>query len=129
MGSDVERRRELLARVTEANKRTRALEQQLEAADNVVRFHVTRHVQTVSELLADIDARSIEMPPANTEDRRQFERDLATLEDEISFAEAKLEAARAEEREDESDEMRANARAAARQTSALDDEVGGRKRT
>lgn len=125
MSTDIEHRRELLARVTEANKRIRALEAQLEAGDNVIRFHMTRHVQTVAELAADINARSIDMPAAHTEDRRQFERDLAALEDEIAFAESKLEAARAEEREDESAELRANARAAPAQRSALEDEIGG----
>jgi hypothetical protein len=125
MTSDIERRRELLGRVTDANRRIRALDERLASADNVIRFRMTRHVQTVTELASDIDARSIEMPPADTEDRRQFERDLAALEDEISFAEAKLEAAGADEREDASDELRANMRAAPAQASALRDEIGG----
>jgi predicted nucleic acid-binding Zn-ribbon protein len=119
MESDIDRRRELVQRLVRANARIRELQQEVEAAGNVVHFRMTRHVQSVTELLADLDARSIDMPAAHTDERRQLERDLAALEDEIAFVEAKLEAARAEESGDLRREARANARAATAQVSAV----------
>jgi hypothetical protein len=121
---DVDRRRELLRRLDDANARVRVQQDVLAGANTVIRVRLTRHVQSVTELLTDLDARSIEMPAAHTAERRQFERDLSALEHEIGFVEAKFRAARAEERGDVRAEARANARAAAAQVSVLRSEIG-----
>jgi uncharacterized membrane protein len=124
MGSDVDARRELQTRLERANARIQSLEVEVEAAPNVVRFRTTRHVQSLKELAADLDRRSLEIPPEHTDERLQFERDLGVLEHETAFAEAKLEAARAEERGDEHGEAHADVVAAAAQSSAIRDELG-----
>jgi hypothetical protein len=122
--SDVYRRRELLRRLDDANARVRVQQDVLSGANTVIRVRLTRHVESVTELLTDLDARSIEMPAAHTAERRQFERDLSALEHEIEFVEAKFRAARAEERGDLRAAARADARAAAAQASVLRSEIG-----
>ncbi len=121
--SDVVRRRELLRKMERANARMHGLRAEVEARGDIVRFRMTRHVQWVTELLVDLNARSVDMPAANTYDRRRLERDLRSLEDEIGIAESKLEAARAEEQEVVRPGPEATKRAVRAEASALRSEL------
>ncbi len=71
---------------------------------------MARRLGSLDELAVDLDARSREMPAAGTHARRMFERDLGSLEDEITLGVAELASATAEERGDARLEMRADIR-------------------
>jgi uncharacterized membrane protein len=120
--NDVERRRQLLERLGAMNARMRRLETEVDSADNVTRFHMERHLQSVSELLVDVNARAVAMP-AEAGAPRQLERDVAAAEDELAAVEAKLVAVRAEARGDTAGAVRADLRAKAAWGSALRDEL------
>ncbi|MGZ8620129.1 MAG: hypothetical protein ACXWYE_09520, partial [Actinomycetota bacterium] len=122
MRTDVERRRQLLEGLGRMNARMRRLETEVDAADNVTRFHMQQHVQSLSELLVDVNARAIAMPD-EAGAPRQLERDVAAAEDELAAVEAKLVAARAEGRGDTAAAVRADLRAMAAWGSALRDEL------
>lgn len=128
MNIDVYAPGELPRRLDDAKARAQLLHTALDQADHVIVIRLTRHVETVDELLADLDARATAIAATDTAGRRQFERDLEALEAEIAFVEDKFRAERAEERGDAHDESRANARAAADQASALRSEIGPRRR-
>jgi hypothetical protein len=121
--SDVVRRSELLHRLDAANTRCHALAAEVEAAGDIVRFRMGRPVQFVMELLVELNARSIDMPAAHTDERRRLEHDLGSLEGEIANAEAKLRAARAEEAADLRPGMHAELRAVREDLSALRSEL------
>jgi hypothetical protein len=106
MRTDVERRRQLLERLGRMNARMRRLEAEVDAADNVTR-HMERHLQSLSELLGDVNARAIAMPD-EAGATRQLERDVAAAEDELAAVEAKLAAVRAEGRGDTASAVRAD---------------------
>jgi hypothetical protein len=122
MTNDVQRRRQLLERLGGMNARMRRLETEVDAADNVTHFQMERHLQSVSELLADVNARAVAMPyEAGTP--RQLERDVAAAEDVLAAAEAKMVAVRAEARGDTVGAVRADLRAMAARGAALRDEL------
>lgn len=125
MRKDVERRRQLLETLGGMNARMRRLKAEVDAADNVTRFHMERHVQSLSELLVDVNARAIAMPD-QAGAPRQLERDVAAAEDELAAVEAKLVAVRAEGRGDSAAAVRADLRAMAAWESALRDELAPR---
>lgn len=131
MRKAVERRRQLLATLGGMNARMRRLEAEVDAADNVTRFHMERHVQSLSELLVDVNARAIAMPD-EAGAPRQLERDVAAAEDELAAVEAKLVAVRAEGRGDTAAAVRADLRAMAAwvidQVEGAPDPVGTRGR-
>ncbi len=97
----------------------------MDSADNVIRFRVERHVEAVEETLGDLNVRATDMPVPASYERRLFERRLRGLEFEIVSAEAKLEAARAEEQDDARGFVRASGRAMSAQRSALRAETAG----
>lgn len=125
MRTDVERRRQLLERLGRLNARMRRLEAEVDAADNVTRFHMERHLQSLSEILGDVNARAIAMPDEATAPR-QLEPDVAAAEDELAAAEEKLVAVRAEARGDTAAAVRADLRAMAAWGSALRAELSRR---
>jgi hypothetical protein len=125
MRTDVERRRQLLERVGRMNARMRRLEAEVGRADNTTRFHMERHLQSLSEFLVDVNARAIAMPD-EAGPPRQLERDAAAAEEELTAVEAKLVAVRAEGRGDIAAAVRADLRAMAAQGSALRDELAVR---
>jgi hypothetical protein len=125
MSDDVERR-DLVARLQVANDRMRRLRAEADRADNVIRFRVERHLEAAEETLVDLNVKAIDLPPAGTYARRHFERGLRRLESEIVFAEAKFEAAWAEENRDGRRFVRATDRAMNAQRSALSAEVAPR---
>lgn len=120
--TDVERRRVLLERLGGMNARMRRLEKEVDAADNVTRFHMERHVQSVSELLVDVNARMTAMSE-EAGATRQLERDVAAAEDELEAVEAKLVAVKAEARSDDAGAVRADLRAMAARGAVLRDEL------
>jgi hypothetical protein len=72
---------------------------------------MARYLESLHELVVDLNERSRQMPPAaDTYERRKFERDLGSLEDLIAVTLAEFAAANAEEQGDARQEMRADLR-------------------
>jgi hypothetical protein len=118
-------RDDLVARLRLANDRMRRLRRDVESADdNVIRFRVERHLEAAEETLEDLNARSADVPAVGSYERGLFERGVRRAESEIAFAEAKLEAAWAEEGHDPRRFVRATDRAMAAQLSVLAAEIG-----
>jgi hypothetical protein len=114
---------DLVSRVRVANERMRRLREDSGSADNVIRFRVERHLEAAEETLADLNVRATDVPAAGSYARRRLERDLCRVESEIVFAEAKVEAARAEESNDMRRFAGATHRAMSAQASALAAEI------
>ena len=95
----------------------------MDSANNVIQFRVERHAEAAEETLADLNVRVTDMPAAGSRDRQLLERNLGSLEFEIVAAEAKLEAARAEEKGDAHGFAQATSRAMSAQRSALRAEI------
>ena len=125
MSDDVERH-DLVARLQAANDRARRLRAEADRADNVIRLRVERHIEAAEETLVDLNVKAIALPAAGTYARRLFERGLRRLESEVVFAEARFEAAWAEENRDGRRFVRATDRAMKAQRSALSAEVARR---
>jgi hypothetical protein len=121
MSDDIEHG-DRVARLRVANERMRRLREDAESADNVVRFRVERHLEAAEETLGDLNVRATDVP-AGSYARRLLERGLCRVESEIVFAEAKLEAAWAEESHDMRRFARATHRAMSAQRSALSAEI------
>ena len=102
--------RELDARLGRANERIGRLRVATDRSGNVVRFRTARYLESLHELAVDLNERSKRMPPADTYERRTFERDLGSLEDQIAVTEAVFASATAEELGDASQQMRADIR-------------------
>jgi hypothetical protein len=100
--------RDLVARLDRANEEIDRLHMQLDRSGNVVRFRVTRYLESLDESAADLNAR--QMPPADTYERRKLERDLGSLEDLIAVTGAVFASATAEEQGNARQEMRADIR-------------------
>jgi hypothetical protein len=122
MSGDIEHR-DLVARLRVANEHMRRLREEAGSADNVIRFRVERHLEAAEETLGDLNVRATDVPAAGSYARRLLERGLRRAESEIVFAEAKLEAARAEESDDPHRVVRATRRAMSAQRSALSAEI------
>jgi hypothetical protein len=122
MTGDIEDR-ELDSRLRAANERIRRLRGGSWSADNVIRFRVERHLEAVEETLADLNVRAAVVPAAGSYARRLLERDLCGAEAEIVFAQAKMEAAFAEEDHDLRRFAGATHRAMSAQRSALAAEI------
>src|SRR4029450_6276546 len=117
--------RDLVARLDRANEEIDRLHMQLDRSGNVVRFRVTRYLESLHELVVDVNERSKRMPPADTYERRKLERDLGSLEDLIAVTDAEFASATAEEQGDARQEMRADIRL--RHVEAEADKRGGRR--
>ena len=111
--------RDLVERLRVANGSMRRLREDTESADNVIRFRVERHLEAAEETLGDLNVRTADVPAEGSYARRLLERGLCRVESEIVFAEAKLEAAWAEESDDLRRFVRATRRAMSAQRSAL----------
>jgi hypothetical protein len=118
MSDDIERR-DLVARLRVANERMRRLREEVGSADNVIRFRAERHLEAAEETLRDLNVRVTDLPATGSYGRRLYKRGLSRAEAEIMFAEAKLDAARAEEGDDVRMFVRATHRAMSAQRSAL----------
>jgi hypothetical protein len=91
--------RELDARLGRANEQIGRLRMATDRSGNVVRFRTARYLESLHDLLCEVDLneRSRRMPPADTYERRKFERDLGSLEDQIAVTDAVFASATAEE--------------------------------
>jgi hypothetical protein len=115
--------RNLVTRLRVANERMRRLREDAASADNVIRFRVERHLEAAEETLDDLNARATDVPVSGCHARQRLERDLCRVESEVAFAQAKLEAARAEESQDLPGFAGATHRAMSAQRSALAAEI------
>ena len=122
MSGDIEQR-DLVSRLRAANERMRRLREDAESGDNVIRFRVERHLEAAEETLRDLNVQATDVPAAGSYAGRLLERGLRRVESEIEFAEAKLEAAWAEESHDVRRFARATQRAMSAQRSALSAEI------
>jgi hypothetical protein len=102
------RGRELDARLGRANEQIGRLREATDRSGNVVQFRMARYLESLHELVVDLNERSRQMPPADTYERRTFERDLGSLEDQIAVTFAEFASATAEEGGDARQEMRAD---------------------
>jgi hypothetical protein len=102
--------RELRARLGRANEQIGRLRVATDGSGNVVRFRTARYFESLHELAVDLNERSRRMPPADTYERRTFERDLGSLEDQIAVTDAVFASATAEEQGDAHQELRADIR-------------------
>jgi hypothetical protein len=115
--------RDLVTRLRVANERMRRLRDDVGNADNVIRFRAERHLEAAEETLEDLNVRATDVPVSGSYARQRLERDLCRAESEVVFAEAKVEAARAEENHDLSGVAGATHRAMSAQRSALEAEI------
>jgi hypothetical protein len=104
------RGRELDVRLGRANERIGRLREATDRSGNVVQFRMARYLESLHELVVDLNERSKRMPPADTYERRKLERDLGSLEDEIAVTFAEFASATAEEQGDARQELRADIR-------------------
>jgi hypothetical protein len=102
--------RELDARLCRANEQIDQLREATDRSGNVVQFRMARYLESLHELVVDLNERSRQMPPADTYERRRFERDLGSLEDLIAVTYAQFASATAEEQGDARQEMQADLR-------------------
>ena len=105
--------REFVTRLRVANERMGWLRDDVGSADNVIRFRVERHLEAAEETLEDLNVRAADVPVSGSYARQRLERDLCRAESEVAFAQAKLEAAVAEEGHDVRGFARATRRAMA----------------
>ena len=91
------RGRELDARLGRANEQIDRLREATDRSGNVVQFRMARYLESLHELVVDLNERSRQMPLAGTYERRTFERDLGSLEDQIAVTFAEFASATAEE--------------------------------
>ena len=115
--------RDLITRLRVANERMRRLREDAGSDDNVIRFRVERHLEAAEETLEDLSVRTADVPASGSYARQRLERDLCRAESEVVFAQAKLEAARAEESHDMPGFAGATHRAMSAQRSALSAEI------
>ncbi|HEU4356702.1 MAG TPA: hypothetical protein VFT27_14030 [Actinomycetota bacterium] len=101
---------ELDARLGRANERIGRLQVATDRSGNIARFRTARYLESLHELAVDLNERSRRMPPADTYERRKFERDLGSLEDQIAVTDAVFASATAEEQADARQQMRADIR-------------------
>ena len=104
-------RLELRDRLTSAVQRIQRLRSDSEAAGNVVRFRLARYVEALESAAIDVTARLAALAADESYEVTVLKRDVTALEGEIPVAEAKLDAARAEGRDDLHGEMEAEVRA------------------
>jgi hypothetical protein len=71
---------------------------------------MARYLESLHEAVVDLNERSKPMPSEGTYERRVFERDLGSMEDQIAVTLAELASATAEEHGDARQEMRADIR-------------------
>lgn len=101
---------ELDARLGRANEQIGRLRVAADRSGNVVQFRMARYLESLHELVVDLNERSKLMPSADTYERRKFERDLGSLEDLIAVSDAEFASATTEEQGDARREMRADIR-------------------
>jgi hypothetical protein len=101
---------ELDTRLGRANEQIDRIREATDRSGNVVQFRMARYLESLHELVVDLNERSRQMPLAGTYEWRRFERDLGSLEDQIAVTFAEFASATAEEQGDARQEMRADIR-------------------
>jgi osmotically-inducible protein OsmY len=103
--------RELVDRLAAAALRIERLQTDSEAAGNVVRFHLARYVESLQSDAIDAGDRLAALTDDRSYEARVLERDISALEVNVGVAEAKLDAARAEDHDDTRGDVQAQIRA------------------
>jgi osmotically-inducible protein OsmY len=106
-----EAHREVRARLAAAMRRIEELRSASEAGGNVVRFRLERYLEALESDAIDAHSRLAETSDVRSYEGTILEREVTALESGVAVAEAKLDAARAAERDDPSGEMDAQMRA------------------
>jgi len=103
-------RLELRDRLAAAGRRIERLRSNSEAAGNVVRFHLARYIESLESDAIDAADRLATLTDKRSYEESILERDVTALEADLAGAEAKLDAAQAEERGDFHGEVQAQLR-------------------
>ncbi len=98
------------ARLGRANEQIGRLRVATDRSGMVVQFRMARYLGSLHELVVDLNGRSRQTPPSDTHERRKFERDLGSLEDQIAVTFAVFASATAEVQGNPRQEMRADIR-------------------
>lgn len=108
---DDEARRELGARLASAARRIEQLRSATEAAGNVVVFRLERYLEALESDAIDAHSKLVAISDVRSYDGEVLRREIIAMESGIAVAEAKLDAARAAERDDQRGEVEAQVRA------------------
>jgi osmotically-inducible protein OsmY len=106
-----EAHREVGARLAAAARRIEQLRSASEASGNVVRFRLERYLEALESDAIDAHGRLAETADLGSYEGSILEREVTALESGVAVVEAKLDAARAAERDDPRGEMEAQRRA------------------
>lgn len=106
-----EAHREVGARLAAAVRRIERLRSASEAGGNVMRFRLERYLEALESDAIDAHSRLVEISDVRSYEGTILEREVTALESGVAVAEAKLDAARAAERDDPRGEMDAQMRA------------------
>ena len=125
-----ESRRELGAQLAAAARRIEQIRSASEAAGNVVQFRLERYLEALESDAIDAHGRLATISDVRSYDWKVLQQEIVALESGVAVAEAKLDAARAAERDDPRGEIGAEVRAMeveARGIRALFDRTFGAK--
>jgi hypothetical protein len=106
-----EERRELGDRLAAAARRIEQLRAASHAAGNVVQFRLERYLEALESDAIDVHSRLVAISDARSYEGKVLQREIIAMESGVAVAEAKLDAARAAEREDHRGEADAQVRA------------------
>jgi hypothetical protein len=106
-----EARRELGDRLAAAARRIEQLRSASHAAGNVVQFRLERYLEALESDAIDVHSRLAAISDVRSYEGRVVEREIIAMESGVAVAEAKLDAARAAERDDHRGEIDAQVRA------------------
>jgi osmotically-inducible protein OsmY len=123
--------RELGDRLAAAARRIEELRSTSEAAGNAVQFRMERHLEALESDAIDIHSRLASISDVRSYEGKVAQREIIAMETGVAVAEAKLDAARAAERDDHRGEIDAQVRAMeaeAHGIRALFDRTFGKKR-
>lgn len=126
-----EARRELGDRLAAAARRIEELRSASEAGGNAVQFRMERYLEALESDAIDVHSRLASMSDARSYDGKVVQREIIAMESGVAVAEAKLDEARAAERDDHRGEADAQVRAVkaeVRGIRALFDRTFGTKR-
>jgi osmotically-inducible protein OsmY len=110
-GDEDTARRELGARLAAAARRIEQVRAASEAGGNVVRFRMERYIEALESDAIDAHSRLSAIPDVRSYDGKILQREITAMESGVAVAEAKLDAARAAERDDHRGEADAEIRA------------------
>lgn len=106
-----EARRELGDRLAAAARRIEELRSAAYAAGNVVQFRLERYLEALESDAIDVHSRLASITDVRSYDGKIVQREIIAMETGVAVAEAKLDAARAAERDDHRGEVDAQVRA------------------